>query len=197
MWKNAMILLLCFLPFGLKAQVVYDDYFLFQQNNVVLIHWTVKSGSLCNGTTVYRKNPGGSDVEVAYIEGICGSDVEDVSYSVFDSDPLLNSDNTYYIQFGFGEYSEAKTINVRYLDPKELYISPNPVTTEAKIEWNDEFHEIYTLEVINQYGQKVTERTEIQGNSVILPMESFARGSYVVKLTSPNGKELLRKMEKL
>lgn len=184
-------------PLLTGAQVAYDDFFLFQQNNVVLVSWTVKSGSLCNGTTVYRTSENGNDQQVAYIEGICGSDIEDKSYSVVDANPVLNANNTYYIQFGFGEYSEEKTIYVRYLDPAVLYLSPNPAGSSVTIEWNDEYHENYSVTILNAQGQTVHSETDVFGNSLQLPVVDFPSGTYLVSVTSVSGKQLLARLVKI
>lgn len=189
MWNTPVLILLFLLPIGSNAQVVYDDFFLSQQNNVVILNWTVKSGSLCNGTTVFRKAEGGSDVQVGYIDGICGSELTDIPYSLIDANPILNAENTYYIQFGFGEFTEERSIYVRYLDTEQLYLSPNPANTSVRIEWNDEFHETYTLRIINPLGQQVVTETDLSGSEYLLSVEDFPSGFYLVQLSTSGGKQ--------
>lgn len=185
------------LPFLSCGQVVYDDFYLVQQNNVVLISWTVKSGSLCNGTTIYRTSENGNDTQVAYIEGICGSDIEDKSYSTLDPNPVLNANNSYYIQFGFGEFSEERTIYVRYLDPEVLYLSPNPAGSTVTIEWNDEHHESYNVFILDVHGQIVYSETDVLGNSLQVPVADFSSGMYFISVTSVSGKQLLARLAKI
>lgn len=196
--RNTLIsITLLLLSFRMNAQVVYEDFELIQQNNVVLIHWTVKSGSLCNGTTVFRKTENGSDIQVDYIDGICGSEQLDVSYGSIDSDPALNATNTYYIQFGFGEYTEEKSIYVRYLEPERLYLSPNPANENVKIEWNDQFHETYTIRITNTYSQDISVETDVLGNTYQIPVEHYPSGLYFVQLLTGQGKQLQSRLVKM
>lgn len=179
------------------AQVEYSDFSLVQQNNVVLIRWTVNSGSLCDGTSVYRSVDGSSDVLVGEISGICGSEIENREYSLIDASPVLNATNSYYLRFGFSEYSEEKEIYVKYLDPERLYLGPNPSETTMSLEWNDQFHDEYTIRVIDDLGMTVFEQSAITGSSFELDLKSLNAGFYTVLLINSKGEKTAEKIIKL
>src|SRR3989344_3435178 len=175
-----------FLAVASTAQVQYSDFFLVQQDNVVLIRWTVNSGSLCNGTAVYRSIDGADDVLVGEIPGICGSENEDKEYSLIDASPGFNTTNSYYIRFGFSEYSEEKEIYVKYLDPGRLYLGPNPSETMVSLEWNDQFHDEYSIRVVDDLGRTVN-----------LDLKSLSAGFYTVLLINSKGEKTAEKIIKL
>lgn len=179
------------------AQVEYSDFSLVQQSNVVLIRWTVNSGSLCDGTSVYRSTDGSSDVLVGEISGICGSEIENREYSLIDASPVLNATNRYYLRFGFSEYSEEKEIYVKYLDPERLYLGPNPSETTVSLEWNDQFHNEYTIRVIDDLGMTVFEQSAITGSSFELDLKSLTAGFYTVLLINSKGEKTAEKIIKL
>lgn len=186
-----------FLANAATAQIQYSDFSLVQQDNVVLIRWTVNSGSLCNGTAVYRSTDGSSDVLVGEIPGICGSENENKEYSLIDASPSFNTSNRYYIRFGFSEYSEEKEIYVKYLEPERLYLGPNPSETTISLEWNDQFHDKYTIQVIDDLGMNVYEQTEITGSSYTIDLSSFLTGIYTVLLINSKGESFREKIVKL
>ncbi|MDH4474000.1 MAG: T9SS type A sorting domain-containing protein [Fluviicola sp.] len=179
------------------AQVQYSDFSLVQQNKVVLIRWTVNSGSLCDGTVLYRSIDGAADVIVGEIPGICGSEIENKEYSLIDQSPELNATNRYYIRFGFSEYSEEKEIYVKYLDPERLYLGPNPSETTMYLEWNDQFHDEYILQVIDDLGTVVFEQAAITGSSFELDVSTLATGFYTVLLINSKGEKTTEKIIKL
>jgi hypothetical protein len=186
-----------FLANAAMAQIQYSDFFLVQQDNVVLIRWTVNSGSLCNGTVVYRSIDGAADVFVGEITGICGSENENKEYSLIDQSPELNTTNRYYIRFGFSEYSEEKEIYVKYLEPERLYLGPNPSETTISLEWNDQFHDKYTIQVVDDLGMNVYQQTEITGSSYTVDISSFSAGIYTVLLINSRGESFSEKIVKL
>lgn len=180
-----------------NAQIQYSDFFLVQQDNVVLIRWTVNSGSLCNGTAVYRSTDGAADAFVGEIPGICGSESENKEYSLIDASPAFNANNRYYIRFGFSEYSEEKEIYVKYLEPERLYVGPNPSETTISLEWNDQFHDEYTIRVVDDLGTTVFEQTVITGSSFELDVKSMNAGFYTVLLINSKGEKTAEKIIKL
>lgn len=186
-----------FLTTASLAQVEYSDFSLVQQNNVVLIRWTVNSGSLCDGTSVYRSTDGSSDVLVGEISGICGSEIENREYSLIDASPALNATNRYYLRFGFSEYSEEKELYVKYLDPERLYLGPNPSETTVSLEWNDQFHDEYTIRVIDDLGMTILEQSAITGSSFELDLKSLTAGFYTVLLINSKGEKTAEKIIKL
>ncbi|MES2555237.1 MAG: T9SS type A sorting domain-containing protein [Bacteroidota bacterium] len=186
-----------FLTVASNAQVQYSNFFLVQQDNVILIHWTVNSGSLCNGTAVYRSTEGAADVLVGEIPGICGSENENKDYSLIDPSPVFNTTNRYYIRFGFSEYSVEKEIYVKYLEPERLYLAPNPSETTISLEWNDQFHDEYTLQVVDDLGTSVFEQASITGNSFELDISALATGFYTVLLFNSKGEKTTEKIIKL
>lgn len=186
MFNYLLFPLSCCLPAFLGAQVVYDDFSLSQQQNAVQISWRIKSGSLCNGTTLFR-TAADKDIKVAYIDGICGSEIEDKNYSLTDLHPVPNAANTYYLQFGAGEFTEKQTIFVRYLSPGQLYLSPNPAETMLLVEWRNLHNETYYVEIFSDSGASVLREKQPASETSALQVGTIPSGSYTIVLTTESG----------
>jgi hypothetical protein len=195
MFKHLFIPAISTLAFTANSQdVSYTDFSVSQENNVVEIGWTIQVGNLCNGTHILRSVDGSDFVEIAEIEGICGSEVTDEKYGVIDPAPIYNAENTYVLLFGFSQYSEERSVFVGYTDPNQLYVSPNPVESILKLRWNDADHAMYTFHLIDQQGQTVLRQEGISGGTFETDLSTIPAGIYQVVLISDNGRRLMEKI---
>jgi len=195
--KTLLLICTCWVNFCAAQEVTYHDFSVVQQNNFVHIRWKIDSGSLCNGIQVLRSTNSEEDVVISQIDGVCGSPSTVKEYSVVDTEPELNTTNTYQLVFGFSQYSEEKSVFVKYLDPQKLYISPNPVESTLHLEWNDFFHFNYSVQIRKIDGTVCYSESTIIGNEFSLDISALPAGCYIVLLIDEEGKMLTEKLLKL
>ena len=71
-----------------------------------------------------------------------------------------------------------------------LKVYPNPATTFTKFEFQKNFDQGYTLQVINFIGKQVYEAKNISSTTT-LDLSSYNRGVYIYQLKDPSGKVVL------
>jgi type IX secretion system substrate protein len=71
-----------------------------------------------------------------------------------------------------------------------LKVYPNPATTFTKFEFQKNFDQGYTLQVINFIGKQVHEAKNISSTTT-LDLSSYNRGVYIYQLKDPTGKVVL------
>lgn len=194
--KTLLLISTCFTSLLHAQDVTYHDFSVVQQNNFIYIRWKIDAGSLCNGIQVLRSTDAQTDLVIGEIDGVCGNSSSVKEYSVVDTEPVLNTTNTYQLVFGFSQYSEERSVFVKYLDPEKLYISPNPIETTMNLEWNDFFHFNYTVQLLTIDGSVCHSASTIVGNSYSLDISDLPAGCYYVLLIDEEGKTRTEKLIK-
>ena len=77
----------------------------YSQGNVLLA-WTIKSGSVCNGIQIYRSTDSLNFVIIENIDGACGDLASSVTYTYTDSEPINNKINYFKFELVFAVLSE-------------------------------------------------------------------------------------------
>jgi len=70
-----------------------------------------------------------------------------------------------------------------------LRVYPNPATTFTKFEFQKNFDQGYTLQIINFIGKQVFEAKNISSTTT-LDLSSFNRGVYIYQLKDQQGKTI-------
>jgi hypothetical protein len=73
MYRYFIISLSFVFGFSAKSQTILSDFDIDQSNGKVLLAWTIKSGSICNGMQIYRSKDSIDFVLIEDIQGVCGS----------------------------------------------------------------------------------------------------------------------------
>ena len=100
--KKGLSVLFIFIATMVSSQTILDDFALDLNQGKVLLAWTIKSGSVCNGIQIYRSSTGDSvnfDL-IEDIQGVCGDLSSPVAYTFTDEDPMPNQVNYYKLLLG-------------------------------------------------------------------------------------------------
>ena len=194
--KKTLVLLLlignCYV--GIAQKVNLSNFFLIPNNKDVLLYWTIDSGPTCNGITVWRSSDSINYIEIGSIGGICGSSSSAIPYNFTDGNPILNQTNYYKIRLGYTQFSDVKTVHIKYTEPGKLIIKPNPSSDNVIIEFNNENSIKYELTITNSVGNRVYVKGDISGNKVDLNTTGWGEGTYFVTLIEAGGKIFKEKL---
>ncbi len=116
----------------------------------------------------------------------------DGAWSVY---PYFNSGNIIISDIDRGLFVLRKSgtlgVDTQQFDSKFL-ISPNPAKEAATISTKG-LNKIQTVEIYNVLGKKVFEKNNISSDTFVIPITSYERGVYVVRINSITTKKLLLK----
>ena len=178
-----------------KAQHVnLSNFYLIPNNKEVLLYWTIDSGPTCNGITVWHSSDSVNYEEIGNIGGVCGSSSSATPYNFTDKSPLLNLVNYYKLRLGYAQFTEVKTITLKYTEPGKLYVYPNPSINQAKIEFNNDRNKQFSLTVSNSIGNVIYKKDGVVESEIFLDTSSWNNGSYYITLTDDSGNVLKEKL---
>lgn len=194
-FKNILLIQLLGSFVSLKAQHVnLSNFYLIPNNKEVLMYWTIDSGPTCNGITVWHSSDSINYEEIGNIGGVCGSSSSATPYNFTDKSPLLNSVNYYKLRLGYAQFTEVKTITIKYTEPGKLYVYPNPSINQAKIEFNNDRNKQFSLTVTNSIGNVIYKKEDVIESEIFLDTSSWNNGSYYITLTDDSGNILKEKL---
>jgi hypothetical protein len=117
------------------AQHPYVDAFHVEQvAGGVFVQWTLKEGSICQGTQIERRTE--SDlvyVQIGNIEGVCGNVTEPVSYTFLDTQPVLGSENQYRLVLGDTGATEGVDVFVHDFQKKDYILFQEPFNESMRL----------------------------------------------------------------
>lgn len=178
-----------------KAQHVnLSNFYLIPNNKEVLLYWTIDSGPTCNGITVWHSSDSVNYEEIGNIGGVCGSSSSATPYNFTDKSPLLNLVNYYKLRLGYAQFTEVKTITLKYTEPGKLYVYPNPSINQAKIEFNNDRNKEFSLTITNSIGNVIYKKEGVTESEIYLDTSSWNNGSYYITLTDDSGNALKEKL---
>ena len=181
MLKHLTISLFIVLGLNLEGQTILGDFDIDQSNGKVLLAWTIKSGSVCNGMQIFRSKDSIDFVLIEDIQGVCGSLSSPVSYTYTDQTPILNNYNYYKINFGGLEESGILGIEVINILSNSYLLKPNPITGASDLYFENDNQNDVVLKVFDDFGD-VIYLEETQTNKFILDSTSFSSGMYYFSL---------------
>ena len=95
---------------------------------------------------------------------------------------------------GYSQFSEIKTLKIKYIEPGKLIIKPNPSSEKVIIEFNSGNLSVYELVITDNTGNRVFVKEGFTENSFELNTNSFNAGTYYVTLREEGGKLFKEKL---
>lgn len=169
---------------------ILDKFDAYELNGSVYLDYVISSGSTCNGIDVMRSEDTINYIKIGYIDGVCGSPLEAVSYNFIDKNPIKNKTNYYKLKLG--ELGYTSNISVLIIDTKELgyQIRPNPANETAIIYFKNSTNNEYTIDLINNLGVNILVKKTNQ-DFFLLDLIYIPSGVYSFKITNNANKNKL------
>lgn len=174
-----------FLPlFTLAQHPLLDNFDGFQQDNRIHLRWTFSSGSLCDGTRVYRSGDGEIFQQIGEIPGICGASERPVIYNYVDSMPFPNTANYYRLELGNNGFTT--TVMVDFLTSGEAGYSLLTSVSGVEVLVADPPTRAGIAQVFDLQGRLINEFV-FRTRRIALMDNPWQRGAYIFRLTYDNG----------
>lgn len=181
MRKLVLLFLLISFGFTVRSQSILSSFDIDVSQGNVLLAWTIKSGSTCNGMQVFRSKDSINFILIEDIQGVCGSLSSSVSYTFTDYTPILNTVNYYKIDFGGQEQSPILGIEVINVLTNSFLLRPNPVTGASDLYFENDNQNKVVLKVYDDFGEVIYKNQTIS-NKFILDSTTFSSGLYYFSL---------------
>lgn len=195
-----LLLVVFLLGFGkhTKSQsTILDDFAIFQSNGKVYLNWVISSGSICNGTKIFRSIDSVQYVQIGSIVGDCGSISSSQAYNFIDSEPIKNTKNYYKLELGTTGFSKVLTIEIIDLEKNNYQIRPNPIISTGEILFENTKKEQHFLKLYNMNGMNQFLFSS-NSNSFFIDKKYVYTGLYLFLIVNENnmitaqGKLLIR-----
>lgn len=164
----------------------------------VLLEWTSENETGFKGFEIERSADGNSWSKIGFVPGNGGATVNE--YSFYDNNPLQGV--SYYrlkmVDYdGNEKYSRTETVSINKIITG-IKILPNPVRTQAVVQFNAVGNERAEIQLINADGRLMQSRAvncNTGFNQAVLNIPSnYASGVYVVRITTATGSQQARVM---
>ncbi len=186
----ALISVILSLGFAVRSQSILSSFDIGLSQGNVLLAWTIKSGSTCNGMQVFRSQDSVNFVLIEDIQGVCGSLSSSVSYTFTDHTPILNAVNYYKIDFGGQEQSSILGIEVINVLSNSFVLRPNPVTGASDLYFENDNQNEVVLKVFDDFGD-VIYKSQTNSNKFVLDSTSFSDGLYYFSLENMKSRNII------
>ena len=190
MRKLVLLFLLISFGFAVRSQSILSSFDIDISQGNVLLAWTIKSGSTCNGMQVLRSKDSMNFILIEDIQGVCGSLSSSVSYTFTDHTPILNAINYYKIDFGGLEQSPVLGIEVINVLTNSFLLRPNPVTGASDLYFENDNQNEVVLKVFDDFGDVIYKNQTIS-NIFILDSTTFSSGLYYFSLENMKTRNII------
>lgn len=190
--KKMFSILFVFVVTLMTGQTILDDFALDLNQGKVLLAWTIKTGSVCNGIQIYRSS-GVDSVNFELIEdiqGVCGDLSSPVSYTYTDDNPLQNQFNYYKLLLGGQEVSNVLGIEVLFIPSNSYLLKPHPISSNSELYFENANNNSFELKVFDDFG-KVVYKNETYSNRFILDSSMISSGLYYFTLENKSNKNII------
>jgi hypothetical protein len=182
-----LFLLLPQLAFPQSADPLLSKFFAIQQDDQVLLRWTIRAGNTCEDTYIERSADGISWERIGSIGGICGSPDQPVTYEFYDTLPLKNQVNHYRLELGLYGYSSPEQAEFIALPASGYLIMPNPMTDKSTLIFDNPQDEEFVFRLMDQHGREVIV-VSTTSDRVQIFRQGLRSGIYFITLEGPGTK---------
>lgn len=190
--KKGLSILFVFIATMVSSQTILDDFALDLNQGKVLLAWTIKSGSVCNGIQIYRSTIEDSlNFElIEDIQGVCGDLSSPVAYTFTDDNPLQNQVNYYKLLLGGQEFSEVLGIEVLLIPSNSYLLKPHPIVSSSSLYFYNSNNNDVELKVFDDFGS-VVYKNQTNSNRFILDSSMISSGLYYFTLENKSNKSII------
>jgi hypothetical protein len=179
-----LILLILSLPFLATSQTADDilsKFFAVQQDDEVLIRWTITAGNTCEDTYIERSLDGISFERIGLISGVCGSPDQPITYDFYDTVPIPNRLNIYRLELGLYGYTLPQSAEFIVLNKFGYSLQPNPMGEKTTIIFQNPQEEQIRFFLYDMNGKTVMDFTTTR-DRITLYRNELGSGVFVFAL---------------
>jgi hypothetical protein len=176
----SLIVLIFHLAGKSQPHTLLLDFSGYQQDDRLVLRWTFRSGSLCEGTRIERSADGLAFNLVGEIPGICGNPGSAFTYTFTDSLPKANALNYYRLELG--NFGFTSTISVDFIKAgSNGFVVMSNNSGQTDILFQNPSGRKATAIIYSSLGKRVLE-LDGTGRRITLPSGKLAAGIYLLLL---------------
>lgn len=176
-----LILVLPSLTNSQTADDILSKFFAVQQDDEVLIRWTITAGNTCEDTYIERSLDGISFERIGLIGGVCGSPDQPITYDFYDTMPVPNRLNIYRLELGLYGYTLPQSAEFIVLNNMGYSLQPNPMGEKTTIIFQNPQEEQIRFFLYDMNGKTVMDFTTTR-DRITLYRNKLGSGVYVFEL---------------
>jgi hypothetical protein len=163
-------------------------------NEQSLLNWQTAQEINNHGFEIQRSADGNNFTVIGWVNGM-GNASSPTDYSFTDLAPLKGK-NLYRLKQvdndGHFKFSPIRTVD--FETGFDLLIYPNPVTSQLTVKFTDDKNK--QIKITDMSGRIVWEKADVAGLVLYIPVEKFAKGMFLISVTSNSGKQVVQKFIK-
>lgn len=178
---------------GIRAQqsTILDNFTVLKNHGNVYLKWIISSGSLCDGTKIYRSVDQIHFTQIGEILGLCGDTEFPTAYEFIDEIPIYNQRNYYRLELGRSGFSEILSIEIIDFEGRGYQVRPNPMDYEGQVYFYSDQQNQHQCMLYNLNGALVYS-THSDADYFNIPASDLPSGLYIF-IISGAGKTSLTK----
>lgn len=143
---------ICLINMTFAQESILEKFSGEEFNNKVILSWTVKSGSTCNGIRMFRSSDSLVYSEIGDIQGICGNLGYSVDYNYTDDQPVKNKVNYYRLDLGGVELTYSLSVEVIDVGKQNYFLKTNPIVDQSELHFNNSSNKSAQLFIYSSNG---------------------------------------------
>ena len=183
MKKSLFILIVLFFSTNYVEcqESILSDFSVNKSGNKILLDWTIKAGSTCNGIDVYRSDGVSDFIKIGDIVGVCGNVGYPSSYTFTDNDPLKNQFNFYRLNLGGSQTSEI--LSIEYIEVGENnYFLKNNIDRVSAILYFTNKNELNTTIQLYDLSGKFIKTIQTNSDFIEISYSDYPKGMLFFKI---------------
>lgn len=168
-----------------QSHPILENFYLIETNGSVILNWTIKGGSTCNGIQIYRSTDTINYSQVGEIAGVCGNSSSPQPYTYTDDSPEKNKINYYKLQLGQEGFTTIISVEIIDVGNSGNQVRPNPAKDNARIYFKNEKNENSTLFMYGSSGTVVLNENS-DTDYFDLDFSGIISGTYVFTIYQGN-----------
>jgi len=161
-----------------QTHPLLDNFYIVESNGSVVLNWTIKGGSTCNGIQIYRSSDSLNFYQIEDIAGVCGSSSTPQPYNFTDNSPVKNKTNYYRLELGQEGFTSVISIEIIEVGRNGNQVRPNPAKDNARIYFNNTKSEASNLFLYESSGTILLSQTS-DSDYFDLNLSGISSGTYV------------------
>lgn len=162
----------------------------FNEGDKNYISITVHKGNTCQGIYIERSMDSVTFNEIGRIAGICGSADFDQGYQFTDNFPVPDKVIYYRVRFG-SNGPVSRVVSIMYVAIKSdgYKLTPNPVTDNATLYFDNPDNVVYKFEVFDATGKTSLTINGVKSDKLVFSAATLQTGTYSFRLSTTGSKK--------
>ena len=176
------LVLLPLVTLAQKPHPILRSFSAIKQPNGIALKWVILGGQQCDGTRVFRSENYGMFNQIEHIEGICGSQAVDVTYSYFDNNPASNTYNRYKLEMGLQGFTDTVEVFFEDFGSDDLLLQSDYANQSYRILFTNDNNSEAQLCVFDLSGKQLYQ-DQTNSNDIGFTLAGYPAGMYIFRIS--------------